>query len=89
MTNVRVAERGRRSRLLLEPLDARGILDQIGGQELQRHPASETHLGGEPHLAHPARPERPHDVVASRREPGLRACLSVDPDYTLRAGRCG
>ena len=54
--------------LLIEAQHAGGVAGEIGRQQLQRDLAPESHLGGEPHLAHPARAERTHDFVGV--EPG-------------------
>ena len=61
--DVRVVERGRGARLLLEPLDAERVAREVGWQDLQRDLAPEAHLGREPHLAHAARAEGAHDLV--------------------------
>ena len=66
--DVRVTEGRGGAGLLFEAADARGVPDDVGGQQLERNLAPESHLRREPHLAHAARAERPQNLVGV--EPG-------------------
>src|SRR5215203_7062486 len=61
--DVRVVERGGRTRLLFEPLHARRITREVCGKDLHGDVAAETCLSREPHVPHPSRAELADDLV--------------------------
>jgi hypothetical protein len=76
--DIGVVEGGRGSRLLLEPLDTERVPCEVCRQDLQCDLPAQAHLGGEPHLAHPARAEGAHDLV------GVQAGARADGHVGVR-----
>ena len=63
--HVGVLERGLHHALAADPVHERGVLRQLGPQDLQRDPAVERDLHGLVHHAHPAAPEHALDAIAA------------------------
>lgn len=57
-----MVQRGRRPRLLLEPLQALGIGGQLLPKHFDRHLPPELHVFGLVDLAHAAGPQERHDL---------------------------
>ena len=68
--NVGMVEHPRRPRLLLEPSQRLGVVDQRARQHLDRHVALQPRVLRTVDLAHPARPDRRNDFVMTE----LGAC---------------
>ena len=70
--DVRMVEGAGGPRLLLEPLEARGIGAHRGGENLDRDLAAQARVAGAVDLAHRARPEQVHDLVRPSCVPAAR-----------------
>ena len=63
MSDIGVIQRRQHSRLALEPRHPVGVGRELLGQHLEGHLAAELGVLGAPHLSHPARAERPQNLV--------------------------
>ena len=78
--DVRMVQGSRRAGLLLEALQAIGVGRRRSWQHLDRHVAIEPRVAAAVDLAHPARPEERHDLVAA--EPSAGSQWHARRDYT-------
>ena len=67
--DVGMAERGGRSRLALEALQAGAVTGELGPENFERNVASQPAVVGAIHLAHSARAERRNDLIRTEAEP--------------------
>ena len=60
---MRVVDRGQSRGFAFEPCDAIGISDEMFGKDFQRDRAMQLAVERFVHFAHPARAERPQDLI--------------------------
>ena len=78
--DVRMIQGRGRARFVFKPASESSIEEQLGRQDLQRDASSQRRVRRAIDLAHAARSEPRHDLVAPQRVPDERRCLSLaDP----------
>jgi hypothetical protein len=72
-----VAQGGEETRLLIEAGEPLRVAGERLGEELERHLASQSQVGGAVHLPHPARADLLGDPVMAQRPADQGACLPL------------